>query len=236
MTATTPRTTPPTTPPTAPAPAAGRGTVLRQTAISLLVDAGLPYLVYVVLTGQGMSDVAALAWSALPPALNVLAQAVRHRRLNPIAWAALSCRVIVLVTIAAGLVTSLLSGDARFAVARDAIQSVAFGLLLAGSLVVGPRPLMFHVCRFFGGAQRPDLPALMERQWDANPVFRRTLRRATGAAALVMALEATLRITLAYTLAPVVALPILSVQSVVVWTAMSALLVVSVKRAVRAGR
>lgn len=229
MTATTPRTTPPTTPPTAPAPAAGRGTVLRQTAISLLVDAGLPYLVYVVLTGQGMSDVAALAWSALPPALNVLAQAVRHRRLNPIG-------VIVLVTIAAGLVTSLLSGDARFAVARDAIQSVAFGLLLAGSLVVGPRPLMFHVCRFFGGAQRPDLPALMERQWDANPVFRRTLRRATGAAALVMALEATLRITLAYTLAPVVALPILSVQSVVVWTAMSALLVVSVKRAVRAGR
>lgn len=229
MTATTPRTTPRTTPPTAPAPAAGRGTVLRQTAISLLVDAGLPYLVYVVLTGQGMSDVAALAWSALPPALNVLVQAVRHRRLNPVG-------VIVLVTIAAGLVTSLLSGDARFAVARDAIQSVAFGLLLAGSLVVGRRPLMFHVCRFFGGAQRPDLPALMERQWDANPVFRRTLRRATGAAALVMALEATLRITLAYTLAPVVALPILSVQSVVVWTAMSALLVVSVKRSVRAGR
>lgn len=226
----TPTTTPTATPaatPTATAPA-GRGAVLRQTVGSLLVDAALPYLVYVVLTGQGMSDVAALAWSALPPALNVLVQAVRHRRLNPVG-------MIVLVTIAAGLATSLLSGDARFAVARDAIQSIAFGLLLAGSLVVGRRPLVFHVCRFFGSAQRPDLPELMERQWAANPAFRRTLRRATGVAALVMALEATLRITLAYTLAPV-ALPILSVQSIVVWTGLSALLVVSVKRAVRAGR
>lgn len=76
----------------------------------------------------------------------------------------------------------------------------------------------------------------MERQWAANPVFRRTLRRATGVAACVMTLEATLRITLAYTLAPVVALPILSVQSIVVWTGLSALLVVSVRRAARAGR
>ena len=108
-------TTTPTATPSATAPA-GRGAVLRQTVGSLLVDAALPYLVYVVLTGQGMSDVAALAWSALPPALNVLVQAVRHRRLNPVG-------VIVLVTIAAGLATSLLSGDARFAVARDAIQS-----------------------------------------------------------------------------------------------------------------
>ncbi|WP_305080414.1 VC0807 family protein [Pseudonocardia sp. ICBG1293] len=212
-----------------PAAATGRGAVLRQTVGSLLVDAALPYLVYVVLTGQGMSDVAALAWSALPPALSVALQAARHRRLNPVG-------AIVLVTIAAGLATSLLSGDARFAVARDAIQSIAFALLLTGPLVVGRRPLVFGVCRFFGSAQRPDLPEIMERQWAANPVFRRTMRRATGIAALVMVLEAALRITLAYSLAPVVALPILSVQSIVVWTAMSALLVVSVRRAARAGR
>ncbi|MEJ8279609.1 VC0807 family protein [Pseudonocardia spirodelae] len=219
-------TTPHAPRPTAAAPA--RRTVVRDIVLSLLVDAALPYLVYLVLTARGMSDVAALAWSALPPALHVAVQAVRHRRVEPVG-------VVVLVTVAAGLATSLLTGDARLAVARDAVQSIGFALLLGGSLLLGRRPLVFHVCRFFGRAQRPDLPELMERQWAANPVFRRTLRRATAVAALAMVAEAALRVTLAYTLAPVVALPILSVQSVVVWTALSALLVVAVRRAVRAG-
>ncbi|MBW0103887.1 hypothetical protein [Pseudonocardia sp. KRD291] len=65
-------------------PASGPGrpspmTVLRGMAPSLLLDVALPYLLYLLLTGVGMSDVAALAWSALPVVLTVAVTAVRAR-------------------------------------------------------------------------------------------------------------------------------------------------------------
>ncbi|MFP5019368.1 VC0807 family protein [Pseudonocardia phyllosphaerae] len=221
----------------APAPrttgAPGRGTAfrtfLRSAGPSLLIDAALPYAVYATLSAHGVSDVAALAFSAIPPALNVAWQAVRSRKLNGIG-------AFVLVTIGIGLATSLISGDPRFAVARDALQSIVFGVLLAGSLVIGRRPLLFHVMRLFAGARDPEIPARMVHQWETNPAFRRVVRRATVIGALVMAAETALRITLAYTLPVAVAMPLLSAQSVVVWMGLSLLLVVAMKRTVRAAR
>jgi hypothetical protein len=201
---------------------------LRTAGPSLLVDAALPYLVYLVLSARGMPDVAALAWSALPPALHVGWQGVRTRRVEPVG-------AIVLTTIAVGLATSLISGDARFAVAREALGSVVLTVLLLGSLVYRGRPLAYTVICSFGRMQRPDLPELMARQWDGNPGFRRVLVRATAVAALVTAAEAVLRVVVAYTVPVAVALPVLTAQSVVVWTGLSGLLVLTVRRSVRAG-
>ncbi|ANY07010.1 VC0807 family protein [Pseudonocardia sp. HH130630-07] len=224
----TPADTDRTTPVPTPSGGGGPRAFLRSAGPSLLVDALLPYLVYLVLTARGFSDVAALAWSALPPACHVLVQAVRSRRIEPVGG-------IVLATIGIGLATSLVSGDARFAVAREALGTVVLAVLLGGSLLLRVRPLVYTAMCSFGRMQRPELPELLDRQWRTNAAFRRLLTRATTVAALVMAGEAVLRVALAYTLPVAVAVPVLAVQSIAVWTGLSALLAVMLRRAVRAG-
>ena len=200
--------------------------ILRNAGPSLLVDVALPYLVYLLLTGQGLSEVSALAWSCLPPALGVLVTAARARRLNGVG-------VIVLCSIGIGIATSLISDDPTFAVARDAVPNVVIAVLLAGSLLCGGRPLLFHLLRAVGGTYRPGLREILEHQWAVNPHSRTVLRRATAVGAAILLAEAGLRLLAAELLPVAVALPVLQVQSVVVWAGMVLLL----RRAlVRAGR
>ncbi|RZT88901.1 hypothetical protein EV383_5855 [Pseudonocardia sediminis] len=202
--------------------------VVRAMAPTLLVDVALPYLVYLLLSRAGMSDVAALAWSALPAVLSVVVTAVRARRLNGVG-------MVVLGSIAVGIGTSLLSGDPRFAVARDALPGAVFALVLAGSLLVGGRPLLFHLIRATGETYRPGLRALMDHQWSVNPAYRTALRRATAVGAAVMAIEVGVRLLAAATLPVAVAMPLLQVQSFVVWAGLILLLRRTMIRAARSG-
>lgn len=215
---------PPPSDPARPSPTA----VLRSMAPSLLVDVALPYLVYLLLTGQGMSDVSALAWSCVPAVLSVAWAAVRTRRLNGVG-------MIVLGSIAIGIGTSLLSGDPRFAVARDALPGAVLALVLAGSLLLGGRPLLFHLVRATGETYRPGLRALMDHQWSMNPAYRTALRRASAVGVVAMAAEVCVRLVVAATLPVAVALPLLQIQSFAVWVGLILLLRRTMVRAARRG-
>ncbi|MBW0103886.1 hypothetical protein [Pseudonocardia sp. KRD291] len=76
---------------------------------------------------------------------------------------------------------------------------------------------------------------LMEHQWSVNPEYRTALRRSTAVGAVVMALEVGVRLVAAATLPVAVALPLLQVQSVVVWVGMGLLLRRAMVRAARRG-
>ena len=202
------------------------GVFLRTAGPSLLFDVALPYLVYLVLTGQGMSEVSALALSALPPVLSVAWTALRTRRLNGVG-------AIVLASIAIGIGMSLLSGDPRFAVARDALPNLVLAIALGGSLLTGGRPLMFFVIRTFGETDRAGLRERMAHLWSVSPEFRSVMRRSTMLAAGLMLAEVAIRLVAATTLPVGVALPLLQIQSFVVWTGLVLLLR---RDMVRAGR
>ena len=203
-----------------------RRAVLRHLLPVLAVEVALPYLVYLVLHASGTSEVVALAWSALPPALSVAAKARRSRRLDGVG-------VIVLSSIAVGVAMALLFGSPQLAVARDAVPNVLIALALGVSLLLGGRPLVYFVLRAFGEAYQPDLRERMARSWSANPRFRRVLHRATAVGAGVLLGEAALRLIAARLLPVDVALPVLQVQSLVVWVGMVLLLRRAVQRAVR---
>lgn len=200
--------------------------LLRRLGPSLLIDVALPYTVYLVLTGQGMSDVAVLAWSALPPVLSVLVTAARSRRLNGLG-------AVVLSSIAVGIGMSLLSGDPAFAVARDALPTAVLAVLLAGSLLTGGRPLLYFLVRGAGEPFRPGLREILERQWSESPAYRTMLRRATAVGAAVLVVEVGVRLVVAATLPVAVALPLLQIQSLVFWVGMILLLR---RTMIRAGR
>ncbi len=212
-----------------PATRPGLWMLVRHVLPVLAVEVALPYVVYMVLHSAGMSDVVALAWSALPPALSVGWQAWRSRRLNGIG-------VIVLSSIAVGVAMALLAGSPQLAVARDAVPNVVMALALDASLLLGGRPLVFFVVRAFGETYQPDLRERMARSWSDNPRFRQVLRRATAVGAVVLFAEAGLRLVAAQVLPVDVALPVLQVQSFVVWAGLVVLLRRAVVRAVRSGQ
>lgn len=200
--------------------------LLRRVGPTLLIDLALPYLTYLVLTGQGVSQVAALAWSALPPVLSVLVTAARSRRLNGLG-------AVVLGSISVGIGMSLLSGDPAFAVARDALPTAVLAVLLAGSLLTGRRPLLYFLVRGAGEPFRPGLREVLDHRWSASPAFRRMLRRATAVGAAVLVVEVGVRLLAAATLPVAVALPLLQIQSLVFWVGMILLLR---RTMIRAGR
>lgn len=206
-----------------------RRVVLLRLIPTLLVELLLPYLVYLALHHGGTSDVVALAWSALPPALSVLWQAWRSRRLNGVG-------VIVLSSIAVGVAMALLAGSPQLAVARDAVPNAVMALALGGSLLLRGRPLVYFVLLAFGETYQPDLRSRMATSWAGNARFRTALRRATAVGAAVLLAEAALRLVAAQVLPVDVALPLLQVQSLVVWVGMVLLLRRSVVRAVRSAQ
>lgn len=207
-------------------PTTSRGAMLRRLLPTLFVDVALPYLVYLALHLAGTSDVVALAWSALPPALSIGWQAWRSRRLSGVS-------VIVLAGIAVGVAMALIAGSPQLAVARDAVPNLVMALALGGSLVVARRPLVFHVVRAFGETYQPELRTRMADAWDRNARFRQVIRRATVVGSAVLLGEAGLRLVAAQVLPVDVALPVLQVQSFVVWAGLVLLLRRAIVRVVR---
>ncbi|TCK19900.1 hypothetical protein EV378_3844 [Pseudonocardia endophytica] len=210
-------------------PSSRRWSVVKTMVPTLAMEVALPYLVYLVLHAWGLSEVVALAWSALPPVLSIGWQAWRSRRLGGVS-------VFVLASIAVGVAMALLAGSPQLAVARDAVPNLVMAVALGGSLLVARRPLVFYVVRAFGETYQPDLRSRMATAWAENPRFRQVLRRATAVGAVVLLAEAALRLVAAAVLPVAVALPVLQIQSFVVWAGLVLLLRRSIMRVVREGK
>ena len=129
--------------------APARSSVRREIASLLLINAIAPYLVY-QLAEPYAGGLAALALSALPPAIEGVWSVVRKRKLDV-------ASALVLGGIAVSLVLVALGGSERVLLLRDSLITSVVGLALAISAVF-PKPIFYYLLRQVQGGE-PELRA-----------------------------------------------------------------------------
>ncbi|WP_053161391.1 VC0807 family protein [Streptomyces caatingaensis] len=172
-------------------------TVVTTLIPTLGVAVALPLALYYVLRWQGVAQWQALLLSSVPPVIQAVVEAVRHRR-------ARFFDLLVVVLLLVSAVTSLISGDPRVLLLKDAALPAVLGLWIAGTLLAA-RPFAFQFGRQLRSATADESA---ERRWRRDPEFRRALRSLTllwGAAEL---LDAALSVVEAVSL-PVDVVPVI---------------------------
>ncbi len=124
--------------------------VRREIASLLLINAIAPYLVY-ELAEPYTGSLAALALSAVPPAIESVWSVARKRKLD-------MASALVLGGIAVSFVLIALGGSDRVLLLRDSLVTAAVGLAIAISAVF-PKPILYYVFREVQGME-PDLRAM----------------------------------------------------------------------------
>jgi len=157
---------------------------IRSLLPTLVVDLVLPIGGYYLLRQFGVDEWIALAAGGAVSGLVLVAGIVRSRRVDGTA-------VFMLGLFAFGLLTLLLTGDERFAIAKDSLISLVLGLLFLGSLLTA-RPLLLVLVA-------KTAPAVVARYED-SPAVRRTVRFATLLWGVGLLADAALRVVLVYTL------------------------------------
>src|SRR3569833_3067353 len=162
---------------------------------TLLCDIAAPVGGYYLLRAFDVTPVWALTLSGLPPALRVLYLAARLRRVDGMG-------VFVLLIVAVGLATTLLTGDARLQLVRGAWFSVLIGVWMLASLRLGRRPTTYQATLALLQGRASALAA----RWADTPSFRRVwgvLSVVWGVGGLA---HSAVSISMAYTL-PVYVVP-----------------------------
>ncbi|KUL37100.1 hypothetical protein ADL22_22750 [Streptomyces sp. NRRL F-4489] len=141
--------------------------------VPLVVDAGIPMALYYVLSsGFGLGDVAALAWSSVVPAVRTVWGLVRERTVNGLA-------LLMLAVNAVGLATSTMTGDARLMMVKDSAFSSVTGIALLLSLR-SRKPLMSAALKPWLTKGGPAAEAAWDRLRERGGRFRALERRFTA--------------------------------------------------------
>ncbi|MDX6679879.1 MAG: hypothetical protein QOE31_3931 [Solirubrobacteraceae bacterium] len=157
-------------------------------AATLVVDLLLPVALFYALRAAGVSQVAALLLAGTPPAVRVSVVFARTRRLDAIG-------ALVLASVVVGVLSSVVQGDARTLLVRNALLGVPFALWMFASLRAR-RPLAYEVSK----ALLPTKEQAFERVWAAEPGFRRVWRRLTVLWGCGTLLHSAASVVMAYTL------------------------------------
>jgi intracellular septation protein A len=165
-------------------PAAG---TLRTILPTLARDVAVPTGAYYLLHALGATDVVALLAGAVTSGAILIAEAVRARKLDVFSG-------FMLGVFAVGLVTSLVSGDPRFMVAKESFGTLLVGAAFALSALVG-KPLIYLAAR----RMQAD-PAAFEAKFAATPAMRATMTRLSVIWGAGLLTEGVLRLVLAYRL------------------------------------
>jgi hypothetical protein len=157
---------------------------VRQVVMMLVFDLGGPLLAYSLLRSGGMSTVAALILSGIPPALGIAISALVDRRLDIIG-------VVVLAGLAVGTVLGLISHNARLYLVEGAVPSLVFALACLASLRAS-KPLIY---RFAVELIGPDTAKGRDvtRAW-RYPGFRRAFNVITAAWGVAYLFEVAARL------------------------------------------
>jgi hypothetical protein len=159
--------------------------------------------------------VPALTAGAIFPVANIVRKFIVTRSLDLIG-------AIVLVSLAIGVVSSLLSGNVLFVLVKESFITGLVGLLFLSSLL-WKRPIIFYLARQVmeaGGAERL---AWWDGLWE-RARFRRTMRLMTTVWGVGYVIEASIRVVCALTMTPgtvVILSPIMGIGTTVgliVWT------------------
>ena len=193
---------------------------LRRLAPMLIGNVVLPYVIYLVLGDFGLSTMTALTASAIPPVVLTVFTALRRHRLDALG-------MLSLITIAIAIGTSMLTGNARFMIAKDGLFPLILGAAMLISLVVGKTPI-FHLMRRMFAGEDPTVAEKLSSAW-RHEGYRRALRRYTALAGLVLLGLVVVQVTGAFTLPIGFALPALNIVQI----AVAAGLVIGIRHALR---
>jgi hypothetical protein len=189
---------------------------LRSIGPDLVIDAVLPAVAYQILSHHGVADVPALTAGAIFPIANIARKFIATRRIDLIG-------AIVLVFIAIGAISSLLSGNVLFILIKESFITGLVGLLFLSSLL-WKRPIMFYFARQIGAGEDAERLAEWDARWKERPRFRTTMRTMTTVWGAGYVVEALLRVVCALTLTPgtvVIVSPIMAIGTTVLlilWT------------------
>ncbi len=155
-------------------------------AVPILLDIAVPVVVYYVLSALGASDLVALSAGGVVPAVRVVYGAVRDRSVDGLA-------VLVLLIIAGSFALTFVSGDARFALAKESVFTGAAALWVLGTTVVG-KPMIYTTLRPFATRDDPARERAWDSLWEGSPAFHALIRDLTVAWGLAFLGDALLRL------------------------------------------
>ena len=166
-----------------------------------LLDIGAPIGLYYGLRGAGVSNLVALGAGALVPAVGVVVQLVTRRRLDGVGG-------VVVISVLATIVLSLVTDDTRFLLARDGFITALWGGWFLATLRAR-RPAAFRLARPLMEGRRALGTASWEQLWTDEPGFRRIWRVSTIVWGVGLLADAVLRVLMSYTL-PIAVVPALA--------------------------
>jgi intracellular septation protein A len=156
--------------------------------LGLFWDIGLSLVAYYGLRAMGASPYVALLGGTVTAGLRIAYVWARTRRFDGFA-------AFMLVEFGVGLAFALMTGDARFLVAKESFSTAIAGLIFLGTCVWG-RPMIWHAATRF----QPEARAQLDRLWNTEPAFPRRLKVLTLGWAAGLLAEAVARVVVAYTL------------------------------------
>jgi hypothetical protein len=156
---------------------------------SIVVNGVLPFVLYQVLTGRGVSVLTALLMTSVFPLAGIAFGWMRRGSLDAIG-------VISLIFIGLGIATSFVSGNPRFYLVKESFGTAGFGLAMLISLAFR-RPLMFYLSRQGATGGNPEAVARWNGLWTTAAMFRHMLRVMTVVWGISLVIEATVRVVLA---------------------------------------
>ncbi|WP_246021851.1 VC0807 family protein [Paenibacillus zeisoli] len=160
---------------------------LPQIVLTVLLNALLPWLVYLLLI-RHFSSFTALSAAAFLPLIENIVYLARYRRLDT--FGSLMLGSFVLAALLA-----FMGGDERVLLVRGSIVTGAVGAAFLLSLLLN-RPLIYGLAKRFVS---PETAAKYEEGWH-KPQVRRVFRIMTAVWGAALLLEAAVRTLLVYTL------------------------------------
>lgn len=170
-------------------PAAGTAatrTMMRSVAPVLIRDVVLPYAVYYFVHKLGVSNVSSLAAGGAVNVFFTLRGLIRERRVEPLG-------LIIMITFALGIVASYLTGDARFALAKDSLLTGGVGIAFLLSLLAR-RPVMYLMIRQMITHGDKAMAAVIDARWDSSAAFRSSQRLMTAVWGAGLMADAVIRL------------------------------------------
>ena len=162
----------------------------RATAVELLVNFVLPYVIYVLAQKQ-LGDVKALMASSAPPIVWSIVEFARHRRVDALS-------ILVLLGIALSLLAFIGGGSVRLLQLREKMVTVIIGCVFLGSAAIG-RPLIYQLAR--ASMIRKSSSELQQfESLNANRYFRRTMTIMTLVWGFGLLADAAVSAALIYTI------------------------------------
>jgi len=164
----------------------------------LAFDIGAPIAVFYLLHALGVGNLIALGAGAVLPALSAGYTLAIRRRADGVA-------LLVLATILASIIVSVVSRDPRFLLAKDGLITGLWGLWFLASLGAR-RPAAFGFARPLMEGRKMFAVRDWDALWQAEPAFRRIWRVSTVIWAAGLLADAAARVVMSYTL-PVAVVP-----------------------------